>query len=892
MFNLRLPAMGLLCCLALAGCPQPVGPEDSGGGTGGGSACTPGTVGCGCEAGACSSGECVNGACVSCQRGSAACVCRANNTCDMGLRCASGACETCPAGQDGCACGAGDMCSAGLSCSNGTCVPDTCVAGAPGCPCRTQGPVCNTNAYCDSTSRCQMCSTDIVGCACSSTSTCSGGLVCEMSSMQCRNGVSCSQLKMDGGTCVPNQLCTQTPNMDAVCVAGQCEPNFKFNTAKMRCDACTSTGCANEACAGPVGMACTAENRDCNEANSVGTCGACSTGFTESPQGTCVPSSRCGSVTCVLGQYCDISTGTPTCQMRPCPPGQAKAGAAGACAACTTPASCPSGAGSGYTGNYWPFQSAPNGVPDGRCVCETADGYFQPAGGTGLATLCDADNDGWVREDADNGAIVNNPALKANARCTIRSVDRIKLVEEGGLTAEVHSCASSMTLHLPFERLADGGAAPVAADAGPRIPGAGASACPTTIAPIRLLETERNDVDGVLNVSMTSPAYGPSGRKLVAKELNALTKGCVSTTGDFNNDGTSDLLEVQPTGAVPDDQERLKQFAYFFELYTGFFEPSSTGSQYGALVIQERSRCEPSFPLRYDPAATTLSDGGVTDGFSLALDGGSRYWRACERRRDVAFNASLTTGPLAAGFDFARFTCPAETGSCPLPQFPSATQVGPTDPRQTFFRDFGRCSLANTQPFDRRWRGFGHHSQFKCVNVTNTGLGGINVSPTAFDGGLGGLVFNTCVADACGADESTCRSRPGTGLQTSQPKVTCSTNAPPNAVGFAAVGYRPYGPATNPVTMNPTGYTAPNYERGCVTEDTESAIAGNFQSYVCPFPEFSMVKSKSDEAFGRHSCYLSKANFLWAPSDGGVQRATLRWSRSDAGVNSPNGVFR
>ncbi|MBL8936343.1 MAG: hypothetical protein JNM69_17440 [Archangium sp.] len=888
---MTLPSMrrtAAACCLGLAlvlaGCPQPPANNDGGGNTGGGSACTPGTVGCGCDNSSCSSGECVDGACVACQRGSASCVCRANGTCDMGLRCGNGKCETCPPGQNGCACN-GTTCNAGLTCSNGTCAPDTCTPGAPGCPCRTQGPVCDNNAYCDTSSRCQTCSPDVKGCACSSTSTCLGGLVCNMATMQCRDAVTCAQLRTpaDGGmSCAPNQLCTMTSGQDAVCVPGMCEPNFKFDALTNTCIACVSANCANEpTCTGPGGLAatmCDGQNRVCNQSGMVAACGACKPGFTENGSPSCAPVPRCGSTTCGLTEYCDTSGTAPACLPLPCPSGQAKEGANGTCSACTTPVSC---MGAGYSGRYWPFRTA------GRCICETLDGYFEPGVAAGAATLCDADNDGWVNARADGTDITGNPVLKANARCTIRKVDRIRLVEETGVSAEVHSCTNSMSTVVPPERLADGGLAPLF-DGGWPSATPGPSICPTNqVLPIRLLESPRNDRPGEpLTEPNQVPVWGDGGRLMEANELNALTKGCITGVTDLNDNNVDDIREVQPSGASADDQVRLQSFAYYIELYTSYYEASAT--DLGVLVIKERSRCDPGFPLRYDPSAVRTADGGANDEF-LRLDGGSRYWRSCERRRDPAYNEAVP----APGFDFAQWTCPATTGTCAFRDFPSATQVGPTSPRTTFFRDFGRCNLGGALPVDMRWRGFGHHSQFKCVEVVSSATPTREqLNTSAFDAGVDGYAFNNCVAVPCNGTGSNCRTTPGAGAQTAQPVINCTANYAPQAgsVGFAAVGYRPYGN-----TLAPFNYPRAAYTGGCVNEDTESEIPSgtpdfSYQSYLCPYPEFSRTKGIADRAFGRHSCYLQPANFLWSGPT--PQRATLRWSSPDAGAGTLNGVWR
>ena len=62
-----------------------------------------------------------------------------------------------------------------------------------------------------------------------------------------------------------------------------------------------------------------------------------------------------------------------------------------------------------------------------------------------------------------------------------------------------------------------------------------------------------------------------------------------------------------------------------------------------------------------------------------------------------------------------------------------------------------------------------------------------------------------------------------------------------------------------------------------------------YGTYLCPWPEYDNIfqsdggmKVRSDRAFGRYSCFGDAPNFLWAPADGGVERASLRWG-DDAG---------
>src|SRR5262249_17972520 len=151
----------------------------------------------------------------------------------------------------------------------------------------------------------------------------------------------------------------------------------------------------------------------------------------------CVPQILCGTAACADNQYCDrFDAAGPTCKALPCGTGKAMATDGKTCSTCTRPCTGP-----GFTGRYWPFQTN-----DGSCVCETVPGYFVPGGGSGQATLCDADEDGWVRADADDSTIHLNSALLQNARCNILSIDGVLLHDEYGISVEVASCTEGLVM--------------------------------------------------------------------------------------------------------------------------------------------------------------------------------------------------------------------------------------------------------------------------------------------------------------------------------------------------------------------------------------------------------------------------------------------------------------
>ncbi|MFO0595932.1 MAG: hypothetical protein U0228_11520 [Myxococcaceae bacterium] len=843
---MRTSRLALLATLALTACPPPVTTMDSGMDV---PPCD-GQVGCACLANStCTTGECLSSTCVDCRRGDLACICRSNGTCSTGLRCNTTAqrCEMCPAGQQGCACGAQDTCATGLSCSSGTCVPSTCTAGTASCPCRAGDPKCDGTLYCDGTQVCQQCSNDVAGCPCGASNDCQAGLVCDGATTRCRAAVTCADLRTNG-TCIAHQACVESAGVDATCTPMACEANFKWDSRTNTCVACASANCAAEPVCddgmdGGVQVSCRTQHRDCTQSGQVAYCAGCTQGFVDNGSGTCVATRSCGAAMCTPTEYCDTTGATPTCQPSPCPVGQAREAVGNTCRTCNLPCTA-----DGFAGRIWPFLTTTN-----NCLCETLPGWFLAGGSSTLPTRCDADGDGWVNEDAD---AFTDPALMANARCTIRKVDTVSLVDEVGTALPLRSCAPE----------------------GMARPG---QAC-TAPFPLRLLESPRNDTPG-LNYGLTRvPLYGHSGgadaggdgRWLEANELNGLTKACVNTVGDFN-DGPSiveDLLEVSalPPLALTNDQARLRSFSYFVELHTSYYAPPAGSAPYGTLVIAERSRCDPAFPLHY----------AMNDGFRD--DAGTTYWRSCDRFADPTFN------PIAAAstYDFAAWDVQADGGVLRPPRA-HATLTAPTNPATTLLRNFGVCAMNGQPAADGVWRGMTHHSQFKCVSVVS--------NPTQpYERGLGdfagGLVFNRCAARACSG--TTCTETQGTGTQTLRPVVDCVPTTPSlGEVGFAAAPYRPYGPAI-------AGYTASTYQGGCINEDVESPDM-TFGTYVCPSEEYSSVfslgmgipaiqKAKSDAAFGRYSCHDDLPNFLWGTA--ATPRAQLNWANNPG--DTGNGFFR
>lgn len=843
----------------LLGCP-PTNPATGDSGVDAGD-CS-GTIGCACVNGACTAGECVGGLCTDCRRGEESCICRSNDTCNTGLRCATGRCVTCPPGELNCACGAGDTCSAGNVCASGVCVVSTCVEGTETCPCRAGDPKCDGTAYCDGTNLCRACADDVVGCPCNTGGACTGSAVCDTASMKCRAPKSCAELRT-AGTCVANQACVEATNgADAVCTAGACVTGYRWNGTT--CVQCTSGDCSMEPTCSTDGGAdfCSMVNKACVRQGQVDSCGACLPGFTADSAGNCVAAPTCGNAgSCPLTQYCDRTVGQ--CLDLPCDAGMAKNLTTGSCSA------CPACAGEGTSGRVWPFRY------QGRCICETLDNYYWPSGTENVATRCDSDNDGWVVEEADTTEIQSNDPLLQNARCNIRKVDRVRLTDEYGISVDILSCVGETkkaSLMLPDGGLVNGGTVGLTADGGVVPLADGGTPCVPF--PMRLLETVRND--GAMGSITTPPRYPQdtslAGRALFPAEVNSLTKGCSGLIADFNDNDEDDIDEIQgritsATTWAP-DRARLYQFAYFMELASAY-------TQGNVLVVKERSRCAPDFPLRYNPAASAsnpidLYDAGV----------GNTYWRNCSRSRDPSFT-SLTPQP---GYDFAKWACDDVSGACFQPKMPHPTIANPI-PAMVLMRNHGLCESRGAPPADGVWRGMGHHSQFKCVNISTTATGPRDHAPAAFEAfAHGRLTFNRCQAKACaaGSADPSCSMAQGPdgGVpQTRMPIIECQPQATAAAgsIGFAAVNYRPYKLTPGAGETSDAGvYPNNSYQGGCLNEDDNQHA-----EYLCPAPEFFMTKGDSDQAFGRYSCYGKLSSFLWC-CDGNNQptRSTLFWAPS------------
>lgn len=796
--------------------------------------CQSGTLACACAPGnACDDGlRCASGVCETCAAGGQLCACKTGNTCDDGLQCLSGTCypATCQNGTVGCPCDAGD-CSGTARCADGTCV--ACTSDIAGCPC--DGGACSLGLVCDAASTLcrapatcadlscvthQKCQAAAAGADAVCLAECDAGFVWNANTKACDKAPELATCNATGATSILaecaglSRRCVADVTAGAVC--GACLPGLVAPTegdpagACRAARTCTDVDCvgAHRHCGQPnptqdaacgdcwigyhdqsgtcvssqaatcdagdpsgVSAACSAGGRTCVVAVGGATCGACTPGLIpldpNDPTSKCsnLAFKTCAQTTCGTNENCFEGGGARDayCVKRPCDAAnEAYQTHTGLCIECQVPAFCGQGK-VGETGAYWATTLADSD----KCLCETVSGYYAEVGLTGSARECDADADGWVRIGAERFIDYADPAVRANARCALRTVASVRLHNELGQTRDVTLCAEPEGAHV--------------------------GACTTQAAPAPLYEPTELDtpswVDSGTNDKIPTLAVGGSGRKPTAKELNPLTKFCAAGAADYNQNLIADRNEHHRASADAQLSPFLRpfiHFAYFGELYRGFYEPTAPGAP-GRWVIQEIPRWDPTFPLGYP-------------------DGDGTYWKGCTRNRDAAYSASAATAPI--GMDFAEFSCDATQGTCPTPPPPAGPATGGAIPAH------GLDVAAHPFVADAIWRGMSHHSQFKCAVVAST-AGTPATAPQqialadVYDAGtgLGDYVVHQCRLDA----------------GTSAISMHCEAAPAPiseGAVGFVSVRYQ----------------ETPAYQRGCISEWTPSANAAENEAWrdLCP----------------------------------------------------------
>ncbi len=283
----------------------------------------------------------------------------------------------------------------------------------------------------------------------------------------------------------------------------------------------------------------------------------------------------------------------------------------GGCKACgTCDKSIP-----GLTGNLYPKTTQ-----DGMCVCETKDGYYSTKALQSAPELCDADDDGWLRITAAQGLESTDPAIKANARCELRRVEEVKLINDAG-QSKSNFFNSDLT---------------------------GLATIPGGLLP--LYESVAND-GGTRAADQSLPTYGSGtgARTLTPVELNSLTKACINSKADHNGNGLADVAEwekmVPPTttSGLGDYLKMYTRLSYFLELHSAWFTGtrSQEGASVGTYTIEERKR-------------VASSDGTGVGIIADTSQQNTEDWRTCDRKRDSVYsdNAPGTT------FDFASASLP------------------------------------------------------------------------------------------------------------------------------------------------------------------------------------------------------------------------------------------
>ena len=777
--------------------------------------CAAGTAGCPCDAGACEAGlSCsADGVCVAegCVEGTEGCACAAGDMCEAGLVCTDGECapmaNPCEAmpGTQGCPCEDG-ACAGDLVCMDDTC--QACPPSMAGCPCVMSA--CDGVLVCDAGAcRAAVACAD-AGCAEFQTCTEAPGAdaVCEEA---CEDGYAWTgdgcEAVASCNEAAPGSIAAECAAANRTCVTGEgaegaecgaCLEGFLDDggtcRAALGCDdlscaadnrVCVPGGVGSDAsCGGCVmgfleeGGVCVADlasncSDDPNDSNSILTqcmdqmrscleggdgaiCGDCIEGFVEEPNSgecrsldtfiDCDSNDECpGDLECIVLEPATASR----CLPLPCDEGETWDLRD---QECTGRCNCD---GVGLTGRVWPVTDW-----NGDCVCETEPGFFfNTSIGSRQAEPCDADGDGWTRRSAFEHVTDADAAVRLNARCDVRSIDRVTLVNEYG-----------QSLDVTIQELSNG-----------------------LSAREELYETDESD-DEDETMERQGVAYG--ARRFHAAEVNPMTKACVSVLSDLNDNGVSDLREHHrdaPSGSQRSWMATFVGTSYFVELHTGRYEPPAEGDAHGRYVIAERSRCDAAFALGYDDA-----DGS--------------YWSSCGRRRDGGYDPSE---PL--GYDFQRWSCDSAQGDCPPLMPPTAVDLGGEVPPHGLCEDRPgvdpeawrgmnhasqfKCveivadAMQDVEPF-----------QVRRATVRNNGAS------------AGIHQLNACSLEACG-DDAGCAEfdAPEGGANPSQPRLTCASESSEVAsdpaallgrVGLVSVRFQDY-------------IHASSYAGGCIDEAVE-----------------------------------------------------------------------
>ncbi|MCA9538927.1 MAG: hypothetical protein KC620_08560, partial [Myxococcales bacterium] len=231
---------------------------------------------------------------------------------------------------------------------------------------------------------------------------------------------------------------------------------------------------------------------------------------------------------------------------------------------------------------------------DGRCICETREGFYYTLAGEIGPRPCDVDHDGWLTRGARLALEADDPVVRARAHCTPVAIEAVELVDEAG------------------------GRQRIALDA-----------------PVVLYESARNDEPRRLRAALAADGIPTTllDDGWTAERLNALTRLCQNTRADYDDDGVSDVDAI--SGQAPVDADptlrALARFAHFGELYAMHIAQDGDAM---LLRITERPRADLGFAVRFP---------------EMAPDAANR-WQTCGVRGDARYDPR-TPQP---GFDFAE----------------------------------------------------------------------------------------------------------------------------------------------------------------------------------------------------------------------------------------------
>lgn len=612
----------------------------------------------------------------------------------------------------------------------------------------------------------------------------------------------------------PNSVLDACDALNRECVGGACgacSVGFYFDEALGRCE--PSVDCAT----------CDARDRECITEGPANRCGGCALGFVEdSASGQCRPVRTCAEVDCPAGEICVDGAGRADAACRvDCGSGLFDGSGCVPCPPCAE--TDPAGRDTGERG------VEPRVTSTGQCICQTAPGYFYSLAGDVGTFLCDEDGDGWVRRSARSSVESEDPVLRDNARCDVRTIDRFILENEyGDRREEVLSDPlplyetvrndDDQVLRVTWDRL------DLPVDFDPSFIDFAGSPCSA--------DPDCED-DEVCRIDPTLGGYCTAVVRPSAKALNPLTKMCHAVLTDYNDNGVADVSEwgTQAVAGLTNEERTLLEFSYFAELHVGAFLPSLDDPSRGAYLIRERSR------VTVEPGELVPLDYSVDEG---------SHWRECTVRRDAQW--SDFAEPV--GMDFARFE-----------PNPDAYLLNSAVPQ---------------------WRGMTHHSLFKCLVVTAEPAEQRpqEVTREALQESDSPYELNTCRYSGeqdLGAGDP------------SHPVLDCAPDLAdprPGDVVWAGVRYLDYA---NAADLTPYVRGCVN---GCAEARLRADAQSDVSSYDCPTAAGNALACDRDDGdFGRLECQEACGDGLDNDGDGSFDEIEWQGSPSSLGAACDTGEF-